>query len=73
MNSNISNATMIQSVQVMHFVTFTQNIILRYHWGFLYPSCSFMAYATVEKSRVLILKAATLTDLQKLQKKPINV
>ena len=32
-----------------------------------------MAYATVEKSRVLILKAATLTDLQKLQKKAINV
>ena len=32
-----------------------------------------MAYATVEQSRVLILKAATLTDLQKLQKKTINV
>ena len=64
---------MIQTVQVMHLVTFPQNIILRYHWGFLYPSCSFMAYATVEQSRVLMLKAATLTDLQKLQKRAINV
>ena len=32
-----------------------------------------MAYATVEQSRVLMLKAAILTDLQRLQKKTINV